>query len=115
MHRSVVVVLLLASLVVGACGGSSKSNNSGTPRVGVSQVNVPTPATPPENFTLKQRFQISEQICQVQRPHGMRIAYGLQGKTDQELARNWSDKTVAKFRKTAYDGCLAGFAAAAKK
>jgi hypothetical protein len=115
MHRSVVVVLLLASLVVGACGGSSKSNNSGTPQVGVSQVNVPNSPTPPESFTQKQRFQISEQICQSQKPHGMLLEYGLTGKTDQEIARNWSYKTVPQNRKSAYDGCLAGFAAAVKK
>jgi hypothetical protein len=115
MHRSVVVVLLLASLAVGACGGSSKSNSSGAPPVGVSQVNVPTQPTPPENFTQKQRFQISEQICQAQKPHGMRLEYGLPGKTDQEIASSWSYKTIAKYRKMAYDGCLAGFAAAAKK
>jgi hypothetical protein len=108
-------MLLVASLALSACGGSSDDEDSGAPAVGVSQLTVPNQPAQNTHFTAAQRFQISKQICEYHKPKGMKLEYGLRGKSRDEIAHNWSLKAPPEWRKVALEGCLAGFAAESPK
>ena len=115
--RSVVALTMLASTIaLSACGDDSRDE------AGVIQPKGPDPTAVSSRGTVhlravridsaRKEYRFSKRTCRVLGP--ARVAYeNNEGGTITEIARKWAERTAGKaaWRKAAFDGCLAGFAA----
>lgn len=117
MPRRALVIILAACLTLSACGGGDGSKDSASSQddQNPGELNVPSDTKPFTDFTVKERYDISRQVCYARGPSQIKLEFTQKGKTPDEIARAFSLRAPQNVRKAAYEGCLAGFKESKRK
>jgi hypothetical protein len=115
--RRALVLVLAACLALSACGGDdgSKDSSSSQSDQNPGQLSVPSDTRPFTDFTVKERYDITKQVCYARGPSQVKLEFTQKGKTPEEIARAFSLRAPQNVRKAAYEGCLAGFKKSKRK